>query len=172
MFPLQPELAATGTAWIASEVLEFLRREADSAAPLETGGVLLGYWSEAPTSPVVTHALGPGPNAIHEQNRFVPDYDFHEREIARLYRAADSALAYLGDWHSHPRSPGYLSKSDCATLCRIASSRAARAPRPLMIILAFGPEWEPVVWAARTKRTLLRRKFTIERWNPLAFPRA
>lgn len=169
MFPVQPELAATGTAWISSAVLEFLRREADSAAPLETGGVLLGYWSEAPTSPVVTHVLGPGPQAIHEHDRFVPDYEFHDREVARLYRKSNGGLAYIGDWHSHPGNPGYLSKSDYATLCRIAASPTARAPRPLMVILAFGPAWEPVVWAARIKRILLLRKFTIEQWNVLAF---
>ena len=91
MFPLQPDMTVVGTAWVSTEVLTSLRRESDSAAPRETGGVLLGYWSKSSASPVVMHAIGPGPDAIHECDRFVPDYEFHEDEVARLYRDSKGA---------------------------------------------------------------------------------
>src|SRR5687768_12523634 len=81
---LQPDIKSVGVAWIASRVLRSISREASSAAPFETGGILLGYWSHPPVAPVITQAVGPGPNATHEHTRFVPDYDFHESEVARL----------------------------------------------------------------------------------------
>lgn len=163
MFPLQPTLATAGTVWIAADVLSFLQWEASRTSPRETGGVLLGYWSSAPAAPVVTHGLGPGPRAIHEKNRFVPDHEFDESRIASLYTESGSLLQYLGDWHSHPGCPGYLSQSDYATLYRICSYRQARAPRSLMIILGFGPQWVPVAWTARKGRSLIKRTAIVER---------
>jgi Predicted metal-dependent protease of the PAD1/JAB1 superfamily len=170
VYPLQPNASnIVGTAWILSGVLSALRKEASAKAPLETGGILLGYWSELPATPVVTHWIGPGPTAIHEQGRFVPDYNFHEFEVARLYRESSGFLQYLGDWHSHPGSPGYLSQRDCRTLRRIASFGKARAPRPLMVVLAFGPDWDPVVWSGRKRLTCVWPSFVLERWLLTAF---
>lgn len=171
MFPLQPDIAVSGTMWVSCGVLSVLWQEATSTAPRETGGILLGYWSESPAVPVVTHAIGPGPFAKHERDRFVPDHDFHESEIARLYRQSKCTLQYLGDWHSHPSNPGCLSNADYMTLCRIASSRKARAPRPLMLILAYGPRWEPVAWSlCRRKKILAIGSFVVERWSVATFP--
>lgn len=138
--------------WIASDILALLSKEAQTHTPLETGGVLLGYWAESPSQPVVTHAVGPGPNAIHELNRFAPDYHFQETEIARLYNQSDCSLQYLGDWHSHPGAAGYLSEMDVTTLARIASAVRGDAPEALMVILTFGPEWTPVAWTAKRRR--------------------
>jgi integrative and conjugative element protein (TIGR02256 family) len=116
--------------------------------------VLLGYWAQHPSAPVITAAIGPGPRAVHEKHRFVPDYDYHEQEIARQYLLADGALQYLGDWHTHPGQAGDLSTKDYTTLARIAYSRRARAPQALMLILAHGPRWGPVLWRARKKKQL------------------
>jgi integrative and conjugative element protein (TIGR02256 family) len=169
MPPLQPDIKASGTAWVSAEVLSFLVQEANAAAPLETGGVLLGYWSESSTEPVVTQAVGPGPQAIHTRERFMPDHRFHESEVARLCNQ-NPALQYLGDWHSHPGAAGYLSSLDYSTLRKIAVSRAARAPRPLMIILGFGPRWQPVTWSLRKKpRCFVFPKYVVERWKVSTF---
>lgn len=170
MSPLQPDIAASGTAWIMSSVLSSLCDEADSTAPRETGGIVLGYWSESTAEPVITQAIGPGPHAVHEHDRFVPDYAFHESEVARLHLQSNYSLQYLGDWHSHPGSAGYLSSRDHATLCRIATSRKAKAPHPLMLILAYGPKWEPVAWTLCQRVTnSTRRSFKLERWHVATF---
>jgi integrative and conjugative element protein (TIGR02256 family) len=166
---LLPNIAASGVVWISADVLSFLCAEASSAAPNETGGVLLGYWAGTLSEPVVTNALGPGPKAIHEQRRFVPDYEYHELEVARLYRASDCQLQYLGDWHSHPNNAGHLSECDTETLCRICTDREARVSRPLMMILAYGPAWLPVVWMGRKKRCLFQSRLVIERLEATLF---
>lgn len=172
MFKLQEEVKTAGVAWIECGALQFMAKESDFASPFESGGVLLGYWSEDPRGPVVTHAVGPGPNAKHFRNRFVPDYAFHESEIARLYRHSGGTLQYLGDWHSHPGNAGLMSPSDRKTLYRIARSREARAACPLMLIMAWGPQWEPVAWTARRTRRSPCSSFTIEQWTISTFKSA
>lgn len=132
--------------------------------PLETGGILLGYQAGEGQDLVVTHTVGPGPKAVHKRGRFVPDHRYQSVEIARLYAEQPSseshALAYLGDWHTHPGSLAYLSGQDKATLRRIALTKSARAPQPVMIILgqsslsrnspSQNAPWQPMAWLANT----------------------
>jgi integrative and conjugative element protein (TIGR02256 family) len=167
---LQSTIAPTGTAWIASTVIATLCQEADRAAPDDTGGVLLGYWSATPAAPVITDSIGPGPHALHEPERFIPDQSFQESEISRLYAESNRKLRYLGDWHTHPGSPGSLSTKDLATMKRIAHFRSARADRPVMLILAGAPPWEPVVWTLnRVPWCKILKRATIECWNIQVF---
>lgn len=156
MSTLQPSLTQKETAWISKSVLSLMNAEADAQSPRETGGILLGYWAHDPAVPVITGAIGPGPHAVHETHRFIPDYKFHEQEIARRYLQSKGALEYLGDWHTHPGHTGDLSKRDYSTLVRIAYSRSARVQQPLMLILAHGPRWQPIVWRARKRERWFR----------------
>ena len=120
--------------------------EAASRYPLETGGVLMGYWTENYKEVVVTAVTGPGPKAIHKTTSFAPDADFHETEISRLYNESGRVHTYLGDWHTHPNGTCYLSRKDRATLKRISRYKAARAPAPIMAILAGSSDWEFGLW--------------------------
>ena len=144
--------AAAHTAWLSRETLLEMTEEADRWAPLETGGVLMGYHAGDAGAVVVTHAVGPGPNAVHERARFVPDQDYHLREIARHYAASGRRLHYLGDWHCHPGGAAELSQADRSTLKCIAAEPAARASRPLMCVLAPGPRWDVTVWQGEVRR--------------------
>lgn len=144
--------------WLANNVLSALVAECDRMSPLETGGVLLGYWTKPEECPVITYALGPGKHAIHEHTAFLPDQEWHERAVAELYKASGRRLQYLGDWHSHPNGGAALSDLDRRTLARIAASRAARSPRPLMLVMSPGPLWQATVWQGFPRRGLLQRQ--------------
>lgn len=146
--------AKVTTAWMAGDVQNAMVAEAERAFPDETGGVLLGYWTTSPGEVVVTHMVGPGRYAIHHPYSFVPDADYHEQEIARLYEEANRRITYLGDWHTHPHGAAYLSRQDCRTLRRISNHREARAPEPLMAILAGGKPWRLRLWALKPPRIL------------------
>lgn len=134
------------TAWIGAPLLRSICLEATRLAPLETGGLMLGFWATAPVQPVITHLVGAGPDAIHERDRFAPDHEYQVAQIDHLCRHSEEALEYLGDWHSHPGAAAIMSGKDRATLATIASTAEARAPRPLMLILGYGPEWIPRLW--------------------------
>lgn len=120
--------------------------EADQSYPCETGGVLMGYWAFPYTEIVITQAIGPGPQAFHDRFSFIPDHQFHDLEIARVYETSGRLHTYLGDWHSHPDSSAYISKLDSQTLKKIASYGPARTMVPLMAILGAGAPWELRIW--------------------------
>lgn len=150
------------TLWLPRCALREMMREADHRAPLETGGVLLGYWAAAQDAAVVEHIVGPGPRAARRRTDFAPDHAYQEREIAQLYRKAGGNLEYLGDWHTHPGGPAALSGKDVATLRRIARYSAARAPRPIMLLLAGGTPWRPAAWVGTlTKRRWWRETLAV-----------
>lgn len=112
--------------------------EAADRAPRETGGMLLGYISPS-TSPeeiVIEAVIGPGPAAVHEPTRFEPDSAWQQAHLAQMYERSGRTTTYLGDWHTHPGGAALPSRRDQRTARAIARSKAARAPQPLMLILA------------------------------------
>lgn len=143
------------TLWIANSLYTEMEEEANRCAPNETGGILLGYRTDDHQAIVATHLVGPGPLAIHERERFVPDYDYQEAWIAKLYSESGRQLRYLGDWHTHPGGGNSMSGTDRKTLKRIACCRQARSSQPIMAILTKGPAWEISVWCGSLRRSLL-----------------
>jgi hypothetical protein len=72
---------------------------AEAAAwTVETGGDLFGRWQASPTVFLATKA---GPNAQRDNAHFRLDVDYLRQLSEPL--AADWALRYFGDWHSHHR---------------------------------------------------------------------
>lgn len=139
--------------WLDSSVLTAMKVEAKRSFPLETGGVLVGYASEDDAEQVLRFASGPGPGALHTTSRFVPDHDYQSEFVRMLYNRTGRTHTYLGDWHSHPNGRAAMSFTDCRTLSRIAKCKQARAPMPLMIILAGGPdEWAIAAWRRLSRR--------------------
>lgn len=137
------------TVWIGEESLTRLANEADRSVPLETGGVLVGYWLSDRATSVITAVIGPGSEARHTAQGFEPDYGFHVEEVARHYRRSGRLHVYLGDWHTHPDGQPRMSSVDKLTLRRISQESLARAPEPLMGVLSGGPRWSFSLWVLR-----------------------
>ena len=55
----------TVKAWFAKSAVREMLAEADRVFPLETGGVIMGYWAESRGGVVVCRITGPGPLAVH-----------------------------------------------------------------------------------------------------------
>ncbi len=150
----------TVKAWFSEPVVKEMLLEAERLFPLETGGVMMGYWSKSKDGVVICHATGPGPRAVHTEHAFIPDYDYQESEIGHLYKDSGRIHTYLGDWHTHPREAVYLSPKDERALRKVAGFREARAPVPIMAILGGGdPEWLIGAWRYEPRRVMrLTRK--------------
>lgn len=121
------------TAWLSQSALRCLGEEADRHYPLETGGVLAGYFAENGEA-VIVGAIGPGPLAIHKRLRFLPDHDWQCTQLNMLFEQTGGDLIYLGDWHTHPDASGRMSWLDHRTLRAIAKHPHARVTNPLMLI--------------------------------------
>lgn len=147
---------AQTAAWIPASILCACRDEANVRFPLETGGVLMGYWHPSKV-PVITAMIGPGPGATRERHAFEPDQAWQIERIADHYRASGRRETYLGDWHTHPSARrGKVSRTDRGVLCRIIDTPEARCPNPLMAIWAGDPEvgWRLHLWLATRQRRL------------------
>lgn len=132
------------TAWVDRKILSAMSEESNYWCTKESGGVLMGYWSDRDV--VITDIIGPGPKAVHRRYSFTPDSTWQEDQIARIYEDSGRVHTYLGDWHSHPYGGRELSIKDLSVMIRVATHRPARAVRPIMLILYNNPKWELVVW--------------------------
>ena len=132
--------------WLAESALREMSAEATRLAPLETGGVLLGWQNGDGGEVVIATVLGPGPGASHHRTRFSPDSTWQRREISCAYESSMRRLSYLGDWHSHPRGSATPSSRDTRTAKRIARARHARCGTPLIVILTESDGWHATTY--------------------------
>jgi integrative and conjugative element protein (TIGR02256 family) len=119
--------------WISDAAFYELIVEADRTYPLETGGVLVGYFADN-GEPVIGAVVGPGPDAVHRPTRFLPDHSWQCGQLDELFARSSGALAYIGDWHTHPNGSPQMSWLDKRTLRRIAKHTPALIQKPLMLI--------------------------------------
>lgn len=119
--------------WIDRDALDDLHTEARRWRLRETGGALLGWHNESEV--VVRQILGPGPRAKHGFSHFEPDAKWQGARGREIYAASRRTIAYVGDWHTHPRGAPVPSRQDRKTMAAIASDEDFRAPHPLSVIL-------------------------------------
>ena len=136
--------------WISRRDLTTLVRLAEEKEPRETGGLLVGYFSADDKDVVITGITGPGPKAKHGRYSFCPDYNADRVEMTRIFEESNGLAWYLGDWHTHPTGPAYLSLLDRKALKNIAKFDGNHVKRPIMLILGRGGSgrflWLPQVW--------------------------
>jgi len=161
-----------GKAWLSETAYKEMVAEAERVFPNETGGVFVGYWAVPFHEVVVTAAIGPGPRAVHESDRFEPDPEHQEAEIARCYQESGRLHTYLGDWHTHPDSGPHLSRLDRKTLKTIAGHPDARTPVPIMAVLGGGAPWRFRLWRGNPIRigsiivAVRTRALTVKMFQP------
>lgn len=144
-YRLSPEI------WLESDAVASMLEEGRRAHPMETGGLLIGYWSRN-DSAVVSRVIGPGPRAIQWTDSFEPDYGFQEAEIARIHIESQGVERYLGDWHTHPDGGLYLSAKDRDVLRRIADHEEVSTDQPLMLVLVTGESFSAAIWRYNSRR--------------------
>jgi integrative and conjugative element protein (TIGR02256 family) len=130
---------------IPDAVLAAMRKLAASAKPQETGGTLVGHYSEDRREAFVTRALEANTGARKQRARFYRPPDDVDGQLARIYEESAGLTHYLGEWHTHPRATPTPSPTDLSTLRSLAKSRSVATDTPFMIILGgdFGATTTP-----------------------------
>ncbi len=123
--------------WLDASARELIAEEAATRRVRETGGPVFGY--ESKDGLIVAHAFGPGPKARHRRTRLVMDPVDVQTRITQIFDRYDGRLAYLGDWHSHPRGAAHPSRVDITSAAIMADDAEAGVPRPLVLIQATRP---------------------------------
>lgn len=120
---------------IPQHVLTFMQSEVSHNPSIETGGVLAGY-TDNNGNVIVTHASGPGPNAVRSTIRFEKDIDHCQRFLDELFISSSRKNVYVGEWHSHPSRDNRPSGLDIKSLSEISVEKNYLTTCPAMVILS------------------------------------
>jgi proteasome lid subunit RPN8/RPN11 len=125
---------------VAEPVLEALTRASATAAPFETGGLLVGVrtldglW--------ITDAVEIAVRGRSRRRFVIPSGS--TRVAVDALRSADPRIGYIGDWHSHPADSS-ASAMDLRTLATLAVGVFGRR-RLIAVVRNSGPQWSLDVW--------------------------
>jgi integrative and conjugative element protein (TIGR02256 family) len=110
-----------------------------ATAPLkETGGIVIGHYSEDRHTATVTRLTGPPRDSKQSRFSFFRGTRGLHPLLKRLWRT--SGEFYLGEWHVHPNGPAQPSAADIAQMRSVARSSRFECPEPLLCILGGTPE--------------------------------
>lgn len=111
-----------------------IERECLRAHPQETGGVLIGYYTEDRQTAVVTEASGPPRDSRHGKNWFIRGVAGLKKTLARRW-IQPARTHYLGEWHYHPASELKPSPDDIDQMEQISEATNYCCREPIMVIL-------------------------------------
>ena len=122
-----------------SEIVSFCR----SSVGVETGGILIGNYSQDNRTALVTEATGPPVDSVRGFARFVRGIIGLQEMLNKLW-LGQSRKYYLGEWHFHPMAVPDPSGQDINQMRKIACDTRYACPEPILVILSGCPtnKWQ------------------------------
>ena len=104
--------------------------------PVETGGVLIGYFDVSRRYVYVVDALPAPRDSEEREDAFIRGFAGLRDEIHRIEARTGGQVGYVGEWHSHPDGAGVAMSDDDSDLLRqIADEvRVDGQPGVMMIV--------------------------------------
>ena len=118
---------------IEDGLLEYLCELCAEAVPLETGGILIGSYTEGGNTASVTRVEGPPSDSKGERNRFYRGTNGLQDLMEALWKSGEH---YLGEWHSHPGGLPKPSRSDLEQMKAISEDHEAHCPEPILVVIS------------------------------------
>ena len=148
---------------VPAEVQSQMETQASASGENETGGILVGYFSED-SSAIVTAASDAGPNAESSPTHFSRDVEYTQRWLEEQVRATIMRVEYIGEWHSHPSEDTNPSITDITSLAGIANSENYLCSQPVALILgcAAGIVLRRTAYSFAPKRPYRAVEYSIE----------
>jgi hypothetical protein len=104
----------------------------------ETGGILIGRYSDDQAIAIVEQVSGPPPDSQHCFATFFRGIRGLQDLLNKLW-AKPKKQYYLGEWHYHPLPILTPSSDDITQMSSIAASDKYACPEPILVIVA-GPQ--------------------------------
>jgi integrative and conjugative element protein (TIGR02256 family) len=111
------------------EVLDLCKKAGD----METGGILVGYYTSAHDCAIVTGVSAAPTDSHRGRSTFSRGKAGLQVWLVRLWR--DVRHYYLGEWHYHPGGGPAPSDRDVQQMRDISSRRSYRCPEPVLFIV-------------------------------------
>ena len=117
------------------DVVDQIRQFCLDSDDRETGGILIGRYSEDLRCAEVTEASGP-PADSRRSARWLVRGVMGLKERLRNYWNWRREY-YLGDWHFHPRGDLSESSTDVATMLRVSRSNRTDCSEPISVVVGL-----------------------------------
>jgi proteasome lid subunit RPN8/RPN11 len=124
---------------IEEAALEAMLAHSRSAGQRETGGVLVGIYSEWLDRAVVKSVTGPPRDSVGSPFSFLRGVRGLSALFARAWRRGEH---YLGEWHFHPCASARPSRQDLRQMAAFASNPDYQVRRTVLVIIGGDPNHE------------------------------
>jgi proteasome lid subunit RPN8/RPN11 len=99
----------------------------------ETGGILVGRYSNGGTIAQILEALPPSIDSVGTSSTF--SRGTHRLSNELTSRWAKTGSHYVGEWHYHPLGNGQPSDRDISQMVDFAREESMQSPVPIMVIV-------------------------------------
>lgn len=111
-----------------------LKNICQAGTDMETGGILVGYYTRAHDRAVVTEVSEPPSDSTAGKRWFQRGVAMLQKWLHELWTR--KTRYYLGEWHLHPMGAPNPSSTDIREMARIARSIRFRCPEPILLLVA------------------------------------
>ena len=122
-------------------LLHALDRLCDEAGASETGGILIGRYSDDLSLAIVREATAPPSDSRRGRSWFVRGVNGLRELLGKKWRAKER-IHYVGEWHFHPVGCVEPSGDDYKQMREISLSKQYDCKEPLLLIFGTGREQE------------------------------
>ncbi len=143
MSPLFRDDAVPYQIELDEDALASMLSACEEAGHVETGGILVGTYSDDGALARVSGAVGPPEGSEATSTRFVRSQTGLAELLRQLWAVHQH---YLGEWHSHPKGAGLPSPQDRRQMAAISDDSAYSCPHPILVVVGRVITWQPGVW--------------------------
>ena len=111
---------------------EKILKQCVEAKPCETGGILIGHYSEDCSVAIIEEATSPPNDSKHKRAKF---FRGTNNLIQKLDDVWLKGSYYLGEWHFHPNSSPVPSSTDRCQMRTLSSDAKLNCPEPILLIV-------------------------------------
>lgn len=120
---------------IMDDPWKYLESECSKVNGSETGGVLIGYYTDDRTTAIITEATPPPKDSSYGHNWFRRGVMGLKSLLISRWKTSGQRTYYIGEWHFHPTEIISPSKDDFIQMQEISNSSNYHCNEPIMIII-------------------------------------
>jgi integrative and conjugative element protein (TIGR02256 family) len=121
---------------ISERALQTILEECRFSKRLETGGILIGRYTDLLDRAIVEEATRPPRDSKRARTTFARGIAGLKELLRRRWRLQQH---YLGEWHFHPNASSTPSSKDVLQMVAFALDRSYECKRPILIVIGGEP---------------------------------
>lgn len=115
-----------------TEMLNDIVKKSIKSSNCETGGILIGNYSEDRTIATITIFDQPASDSVKAPCSFIRGKNGLSEKLIKLWGNNEY---YLGEWHLHPYASPSASDTDIKQIKKISEDKRYNCPEPIMLIV-------------------------------------